>query len=90
MSYFQVDFSQAYGVKVNGQFVLYWPVATLFDYATYVWGWSLDPARTVFLWIVLGTAVLSLGVMTWYRWYRQHIDDLMLVGVKAQDIANTF
>lgn len=81
VSYFQVDFSQAYGVKVNGQFVLYWPVATLFDYAKYVWGWALDPVHTVFLWAALGTAVLSLGVMTWYRWHRQHVDDLVLVGI---------
>lgn len=81
VSYFQVDFSQAYGVKVNGQFVLYWPVATLFDYARYIWGWSLDPVRTVFLWAALGVAVLSLGVMTWYRWHRRHIDDLVLVGI---------
>jgi hypothetical protein len=81
ISYFQVDFSQAYGVKVNGQFVLYWPVATLFDYAKYVWGWSLDSARTLFLWMVLGIAALSLGAITWYRWRRQQIDDLVLVGI---------
>jgi hypothetical protein len=81
VSYFQVDFSQAYGVKVNGEFVLYWPVATLFDYARYVWGWTLDVPRTVFLWAVLGAAVISLGVMTWYRWRRQQIADLVLVGI---------
>jgi hypothetical protein len=80
-SYFQVDFSQAYGVKVDGQFVLYWPVATLFDYARYVWGWILDVPRMVFLWILLGVAVISLGIMTWYRWHRQQISDLVLVGI---------
>ncbi len=81
VSYLQVDFSQAYGVKVNGQFVIYWPVATLLDYATYVWNWSLNPARMVLLYSALGLAVLGLGLVMLYQWQRRHYADLMLVSI---------
>ena len=32
----QVDFAFAYGVKVNGNYIVYWPVATVPDFMKYV------------------------------------------------------
>ena len=80
-SYLQVDFSQSLGVKINGEFVIYWPVATLFEYVRLVLNWAPTPLETIGLWVSLGFVCVSLGWVTLRAWLRRRIGTQLMMGI---------
>jgi hypothetical protein len=78
-----VDFAFAYGVKAGGSYVVYWPVATLTDFATYILGWSGEANRLLFGQVLLIGAITILALRAIYCLRQGQTDTLLLLGTGA-------
>jgi len=82
-SYLQVDFSQALGIKVGGEFIQVWPLANLFDFTRYILLWPQTPPLRILLIVVLVLATGWLVFDLLRKWRAGRVDDHFLVGVGA-------
>lgn len=79
-SLLQVDFAFAYGVQVDGHYIVYWPVATLPDFMKFVLGWSVDENGLLVSRLLPLALILALGLLAIQRWRYRRADVLLLIG----------
>lgn len=82
-TYPHVDFSQALGLKVDGQYIERWPVATIFDYTEYILGWHLSPLLVAAEAASIAVAAGVLLFATFRKWAAGVVDDELFVGVAS-------
>lgn len=78
-----VDFAFAYGVTVNGIYIVYWPVATVADFMKYVLGWSADANLLLASRLLIVGAIAAAGGLVIQRWWHRKADALLLIGTGA-------
>jgi hypothetical protein len=83
ITYSKVDFSGAFGIKVGGRYLEYWPVSTIFDFTRFILRWPqslpLVLAQIGFLFLL---AVPTLWLMR-KAWRKRLVDENFIAGTCA-------
>lgn len=82
-TYSQVDFRQAMGILENGEFIHYWPVATITDFAHFILGFQITkPYEYILKFIPLVFAFGLIG-FAWHQFKRGALEFLELCAIGA-------
>jgi hypothetical protein len=80
LSYAHVDFTNAFGIKVNGVYFASWPVSTLFDFTRYILKW---PQRPILFWAQVGFLFLLAALLAGLAgraWRKRRVDENFIAG----------
>ncbi len=80
ITYLHVDFSNAFGIKVDGHYLVTWPVSTIFDFTRFILKWQQTPllfvAQVVFLFLLAGLLLWSMAA----AWRRRQVGEHFIAG----------